>query len=527
MKLLFREVFKVFVSTEEETCLRSYCNFLKSVFTFLKMSKLLLAFASIVAAVNANWQAVDTVGTTNAYGIKIFGNKMYVADGGGGFRVVDVTDPANMLLESTLPLPGSNGRDVILGPNPSQFVYVVGWNGGFHKIDVSTPTPSVSATTITPGTAYMGDISGGYAFIADKFEGLQIIDLSTMAIVKNVPMADISRAVTIHNNHAYVSNQGGGVHIIDISTISTASVVGTYSPGGVVKYCAVTPNGVLYVLTNTITYVTDVSTTPTAPIFVKSFATTVATRLSLDGTHGYLADWQGGMRVVEDVTDAATVQITQTLSASWIVAEVQFANGYAFIADGWGGVVSAIETPPTPLAPVVLSGGSNWQSFQFSGQRIGGTSFDLVQFPQFLDNAAGDVTVHLSTSYPISDGTEISLSCSDPSGCDFFISVFTCPACSASNGGVPAALLTSQWQSGSCAPRFQPAMAAASDSSYAMTTFFKHIPQGTTSFTTTSPTDYLAIFAVNGAIATQSGSWCYKQHGPAISGVGCAANCPP
>eukprot|EP01060_Flectonema_neradi_P023529 TRINITY_DN3179_c3_g1_i1.p1 TRINITY_DN3179_c3_g1~~TRINITY_DN3179_c3_g1_i1.p1 ORF type:complete len:495 (+),score=112.94 TRINITY_DN3179_c3_g1_i1:68-1552(+) len=490
-------------------------------------SKLLFAFISaMVTAAASTWTAVDTLPTTNAYGLKIFGTTMFVADASSGFRVVDITDPTNMVLQGTLPLPGSNGRDIILGPNPSQFVYIVGWAGGFHKIDVSNPSmPTLAATTPTPGLAYMGEISGGYAFVADQFEGLQIISLATMAIVKNVPMADISRAVTIHGNYAYVSNQGpGGVHIIDISNIATASVVATYYPGSIVKYCAVTPGGVLYIVSGTVTYVTDISSTPTAPIPIKSFTHVVGTRLTIDGTHGYLADWQGGMRVVEDVTDPANVQITQTLASSWLVSEVQFSNGYAFFGDGWGGVVSAVETPPTPVAPVVMSGSNGWMSSQFNGQRVGGSSFDVLQFPRFLDNTGGvDVTVHLAPSYPIPDNTEISVTCNNPNGCDVFVSVFSCPACSGSNGGIPAALLASQWESGSCSPRFQP---TGSSSVYPMTAFFNHIPQGTTSFTTTGTTDYLAIIAANGVVAN-SGTWCYKQHGPAISGAGCASNCPP
>ncbi|GAH46287.1 unnamed protein product, partial [marine sediment metagenome] len=104
----------------------------------------------------------DTTGS--AYGVYVSGDYAYVADGGSGLAVIDVSDPTN---------PGTPVYEDTTGYAWGVYVngdyaYVVDSLSGLVVIDISDPTnPGTPVYEDTTGLAHGVYVSGDYAYMAD------------------------------------------------------------------------------------------------------------------------------------------------------------------------------------------------------------------------------------------------------------------------------------------------------------------------------------------------------------------------
>ncbi|MBU3924971.1 hypothetical protein KJ854_03470, partial [Patescibacteria group bacterium] len=122
-----------------------------------------------------------------AYGVYVSGKYAYVADGGSGLQIIDISNPAS---------------------------------------------PSLTGTYRTSGSAMGVYVSGKYAYVADYDSGLQIIDISNPAspsLTGTYDTSELARGVYVSGKYAYVANGGSGLQIIDISNPASPSLTGTYN----------------------------------------------------------------------------------------------------------------------------------------------------------------------------------------------------------------------------------------------------------------------------------------------------------
>ncbi|MDP6796866.1 MAG: hypothetical protein QGG33_03490, partial [Candidatus Krumholzibacteria bacterium] len=69
----------------------------------------------------------------------------------------------------------------------------------------------------TPGTARSVAVSGNYAYVADGYSGLQIVDVSDPAaplIIGSVDTPDTAFGVAVAGNYAYVADRYSGLQIV-------------------------------------------------------------------------------------------------------------------------------------------------------------------------------------------------------------------------------------------------------------------------------------------------------------------------
>ena len=100
----------------------------------------------------------------------------YVAAGGGGLRVEDVSTPSDPTFLGSYNN-GGNASGVFVSGGVA---YVAHNQLGLQIIDVSTPSaPTLLGTYDTPGVAQGIAVSGGAVYVADHFGGIQIINDST------------------------------------------------------------------------------------------------------------------------------------------------------------------------------------------------------------------------------------------------------------------------------------------------------------------------------------------------------------
>ncbi len=114
----------------------------------------------------------------------------------------------------------------------------------------------------TPGYAEAVAVSGSYAYIADNYAGLRVIDISTPSSPTEVGYyntPDRAYGVAVSDAYAYVVDGYSGLCVIDISTPSSPTEAGYYD-------------------------------TP-------SWANAVA----VSGAYAYVADWDVGLQIYENL----------------------------------------------------------------------------------------------------------------------------------------------------------------------------------------------------------------------------------
>lgn len=160
-------------------------------------------------------------------GVAVDDGYAYVASGGAGLHVVDVTNPASPRLVGTVDTPG-NANDVrVSGP----WAYVADGGAGLVVVDVADPmAPAVVGVADTPGDATDLVLVGDHALVADGAAGVQAVDVGLPAapvLVGFVDTPGIARGIDADGTWGMVADAHGGVHVLDLSDPSTPTIAGS------------------------------------------------------------------------------------------------------------------------------------------------------------------------------------------------------------------------------------------------------------------------------------------------------------
>jgi hypothetical protein len=138
-------------------------------------------------------------GFDNALALVKRGDRLYVADGPGGVRVVDVTDPHSPSMIGHVPLAGGV-TEIASGDDQ---LYLAAGAFGVHVLDLTDPdVPALVSTIQTPGAAVDVDFDEGLLFVADwndlrVFEPLGASDARLVGAETVVSAFDCGRVVTV------------------------------------------------------------------------------------------------------------------------------------------------------------------------------------------------------------------------------------------------------------------------------------------------------------------------------------------
>jgi hypothetical protein len=124
-----------------------------------------------------------------------------------------------------------------------QAVAVQGWYAyvgmGPHLVvmDVGDPTRPVvlGRTGILPDVVQGVAVSAAYAYVADYYAGLRVIDVSNPSSPREVGFYDTSGTaygVAVSGSYAYVADGPAGLRVIDVSNPSSPREVGFYDTPG-------------------------------------------------------------------------------------------------------------------------------------------------------------------------------------------------------------------------------------------------------------------------------------------------------
>jgi hypothetical protein len=299
---------------------------------------------------------IDTDGT--AYGITISGNIAYVADGGAGVSIIDVSDLTNPTTLSTIDTAGWAYGITISG----NIAYVADGYEGVSIIDVSDPTnPTTLSTIDTAERAFGITISGNIAYVADARAGVSIIDVSdptNPTTLSTIDTGSWAYGITISGNIAYVADGRAGVSIINVSDPTNPTTLSTIDTAGYAYGITISGNIVYVADGSEGVSIIDVSD-PTNPTTLSTIDTNrKAQGITISGNIAYVADYEAGVSII-DVSDPTNPTTLSTIDTAGWAEGITISGNIAYVADGYKGV-SIIDvsdpTNPTTLSTIDTDG---------------------------------------------------------------------------------------------------------------------------------------------------------------------------
>lgn len=166
------------------------------------------------------------VDTFDAHDVDIAGTLAVVADGANGLKVVNVSDPAQLVVLGSVPM------DARAVKAQGHLAFVASYEAGLRVVDVSNPSNPVQIGQLdTPRYCYDLDVVENLVLLAD-YPRLTLVDVSTPS--SPVEVGSLSGVAVVgvaaHGHHATVAATDW-VTVVDISAPTLPQEVGRLGSG--------------------------------------------------------------------------------------------------------------------------------------------------------------------------------------------------------------------------------------------------------------------------------------------------------
>ncbi|MCA9758392.1 MAG: T9SS type A sorting domain-containing protein [Candidatus Eisenbacteria bacterium] len=164
----------------------------------------------------------------HALTVELQGELAFVGHG-GGFSILDVSDPENPTAESTVWC-----GDVFCIAMAGRYAYVC--SSGLRIYDVASPSNPVELSlTSLEGWTIAVAVEGRYAYVGSWDRGLYVIDVADPATPAQIGHYDTpthTHAVEVRGTYAYLADGTGGFRLVDIADPTNPVPLSQYdSPG--------------------------------------------------------------------------------------------------------------------------------------------------------------------------------------------------------------------------------------------------------------------------------------------------------
>ena len=296
---------------------------------------------------------VDLVGQWGGIAINsvVVGNYAYVCQG-PALHILNIADPTRPVEVGSRPLPGTAESVAVSG----NLAYVADDWDGLQIIDVSNPAVPIRLGGCDTTGAVDVYVSGNVAYVADGYAGLQIIDVSN-------PPAPVRRGgydtngyaygVFFCGNLAYVADYEAGLQIIDVSNPAAPVRLGGYDTSGHAHDVFVCGNMAYVADSDAGLQIIDVSN-PAAPVWLGGYHWVGdAYGVSVSGNLAYVADGEAGLQMI-DVSNPAAPVWRGGYDTTGYAQDVTVSGNLAYVAD-YGAGLQIIDVS-NPAAPVRRGG---------------------------------------------------------------------------------------------------------------------------------------------------------------------------
>ncbi len=353
----------------------------------------------------------DTDGFATA--VSISGNYIYIADHESGINIIDASvyeAPDNIGFYPC------NVNDLIVSDNMAYCV-----TGDLEIVDVSSPeSPVIEANCPTPGFANGIQISNGFAYVADSYNGLCVVNLSgdTPSVAGSYDPAGYANDIRFDDDYSFII--GEGFSTINCSDRDYPVFEGSLPLTG--KSIDITEN-YAFVTVDTVGLVSVDISDPPEPVEVGSVATEeIPLDVDVIYNTAYVVATDTSAQLstfyIINVLNPATMSITGSLSFGHDIYNVDVQGDYAYVAAGSEGIlVIDISNPEQPdhILNIPAGGAKNITvrgDFAYicrGGPGIRITDISDLENPEtvFSDNTPGNaISISVVDTYAyVSDGT--------------------------------------------------------------------------------------------------------------------------
>jgi hypothetical protein len=285
------------------------------------------------------------------------------------------------------------------------YAYVADNYSGLQIIDISNPTtPTLKGNYDTSGDAIGVQVVGNYAYVADYGSGLQIIDISnptTPTLKGNYDTSGRAFGVQVVGNYAYVADISSGLQIIDISNPTTPTLKGNYDTSAYAYGVQVVGNYAYIADAHSGLQIIDISN-PTTPTLKGNYNTSdTAFGVQVVGNYAYVADYGSGLQII-DISNPTTPTLKGNYDTSGYARGVQVVGNYAYVADFESGLqIIDISNPTTPT----LKGNYDTSGRAWGVQVVGNYAYvadfesglQIIDVSEFNNKAPTNLTLSTST----------------------------------------------------------------------------------------------------------------------------------
>jgi hypothetical protein len=290
----------------------------------------------------------------NAEAVSVDGNYAYIAYefGSAGVRILDVTDKAKLVADKQWAYTEADANSIALFPEDTS-LYITSDQAGMKKIDASDKANMHSIASFdTPADAVAIDVLGSYAYVLDNTigntpekEGLRIFEISipnpqSMLFYLTGYCATPGEAtdVFVSGGYAYVADGLEGLEVIDIQNKNSPAIVGHADTQGFAAGIYVRNNLAYVAESDQGLSIIDVTNPVNAMISATLDTAGNAYAVFVSGDYAYIADGGNGL-VIMDVKDKSHPRITGSLDLNGNATGIYVENNYVYMSAGNQGLV--------------------------------------------------------------------------------------------------------------------------------------------------------------------------------------------
>jgi len=157
-------------------------------------------------------------------GVFIDGSRAYLSSGVDGMVILDITDKKNPVMLSQSRLPGGFGISYAIDIYASRnYAFVADLYNGLHIVDVNDPQEPDYKKGIALAGATDITVSGNYLYMTLQSTGMAILDVSTpenTSLKSLFAAEDVATSVRVNGSFAFISYISTGIRALDISNQS-------------------------------------------------------------------------------------------------------------------------------------------------------------------------------------------------------------------------------------------------------------------------------------------------------------------
>ena len=237
-----------------------------------------------------NFAEVGSLKTQNALGIAVKSPYAFIADGSRGIRVIDITEPDSpefFGLRKT-----TNAQKIVLKGN---FAFVADGPGGVKIIDVSK-APLLLSEFFTGGHTYKIALKGNLAFAASGKAGINVIDVhdASNPVPVSIFNSRDSRDIAVQNSIIYKADGSAGVKIIDASDPEKLKTIASLEIPDAVSVSV--SGNYIFTAGSKGLYVNNISD-PKNPVQTDFYKIDYAMSITTEGKYIYLSEDYRGLKV--------------------------------------------------------------------------------------------------------------------------------------------------------------------------------------------------------------------------------------